>query len=392
MMPLGSFNVRKLFRTTAKLAVVAALAGLVVYKVYFAPVSVQAQKIVKGTVVAEVMGTGTLEARVRTSISPKISGRLVQLLVDQSDRVTKGQLLATLDDGDLKQQVEVAKAELAVASASVDRSATDIVRAEATALLARTELTRVAQIRQSNAATVYELDVATERRDVGEADTKHAQLAKVEAEKAVIKAQESLRYYQERLADTKIVAPFDGLAVRRSRDPGDIVVPGTAILDVISTDELWVSAWVDETAMEQLAASQPARIVFRSAPDTSLPGKVVRLAPQTDRETGEFLVDVGVTQLPKTWAVGQRAEVYIETGRHTDVLVLPQRVIIWRDGKAGVMVDNSGKAQWQRVALGLRGRENVEVTDGVTASQVVISVPPGAELPHDGRTIRYNQP
>lgn len=391
-MARGSFSIRKVLRTTVKLVVMAALIGLAVYKVYFAPVNVQAQKVAKGTVAAEVMGTGTLEARVRTSISPKISGRLVQLLVDQGDRVTKGQLLATLDDGELKQQAEVAKAELAVARASVDRSATDIVRAEATALLTRTELTRVLELRKSNSTTAYELDQATERRDVADSDTKRAQLAKVEAEKSVIKTEASLRYYQERLADTKIVAPFDGLVVHRSRDPGDIVVPGTAILDVISTDELWVSAWVDETAMGQLAVSQPARIVFRSAPDTSLPGKVARMSPQTDRETREFLVDVGVEQLPKTWAVGQRAEVYIETGRHADVMTISQRLVSWRDGKAGVMVDDAGKARWQKVLLGLRGRENVEVMEGITAGQVVISVPAGTDLPRDGRAIRYNQP
>lgn len=391
-MALGLPNIRKLLRTAAKLAVVAALVGLAVYKVYFAPVTVPAQKVAKGTVVAEVMGTGTLEARVRTAISPKISSRLVQVRVDQGDHITQGQLLATLDDGDLKQQVEIAKAELALASATVDRSATDIVRAQATALLTRTELGRVTQLQRTGGTTAYELDQATERRDVAEADTKRTQLSKVEAEKAVLKAQESLRYYQERLADTKIVAPFDGLVVRRSRDPGDIVVPGTAILEVISTDELWVSAWVDETAMGRLAVSQPARIVFRSAPDTSLPGKVVRLAPQTDRETREFLVDVGVAQLPKTWAVGQRAEVYIETGRHTEVLTIPQRLVSWRNGKAGVLVDQAGKAQWQSVTLGLRGRENVEVTEGLTMGQVVLGVPPGTEAPRDGQAIRYGQP
>lgn len=385
-------NIGKLLRTTAKFAVVAALAGLAVYKVYFAPVNVQAQKVAKGTVMAEVMGTGTLEARVRNAVSPKISGRLVSVLVDQGDRVTKGQLLATLDDGDLKQQVEIAKAEVALTRATVDRSAMDIVRAEATAVLARSELTRVTQSRQSNAVSVTEVDQATEHNEVAVADTKRAQLAKVEAEKAVIKAEESLRYYQERLADTKIVAPFDVLVVRRSRDPGDIVVPGTAILDVISTDELWVSAWVDETAMGRLAVSQPTRIMFRSAPDTSLPGKVVRLAPQTDRETREFLVDVSVEKLPQTWAVGQRADVYIETARRTDVLTIPQRLVSWRDGKAGVMVDNAGKAQWRPITLGLRGRDNVEVTDGITADTVLINVSPGATLPREGRTIEYKRP
>ena len=391
-MAMGLPRLGKLLRTTAKLAIVAALAGLAVYKIYFAPVSVQAQKVAKGTVIAEVMGTGTLEARVRNAVSPKISGRLVGVPVDQGDRVTKGQLLATLDDGDLKQQVEVAKAEVALARATVDRTAMDIVRAEATAVLARSELTRVTQSRQSNAVSVTEVDQATEHNAVAVADTKHAQLAKVEAEKAVSKAEESLRYYEERLADTKIVAPFEGLVVRRSRDPGDIVVPGTAILDVISTEELWISAWVDETAMGRLAISQPVRILFRSVPDASLPGKVVRLAPQTDRETREFLVDVSVEKLPQTWAVGQRADVYIETARRTDVLTIPQRLVSWRDGKAGVLVDNAGTAQWHNVSLGLRGRDNVEVTDGITTDTVLISVPPGATLPRDGRAIGYKQP
>jgi HlyD family secretion protein len=329
---------------------------------------------------------------VRSVISPKISGRLVQVLVDQGQRVSKAQLLATLDDSDLKQQVEVAKAELAVARASVDRAGMDVVRAEATGLLTRSELTRVARLRESNVVSISELDQVTERRDVADADTRRAQFAKIEAEKAVLKAQESLRYYQERLADTRILAPFDGLVIHRGRDPGDIAVPGTAILEVISTDELWISAWVDETAMAELAVSQPARIVFRSAPETSLAGKVVRLAPQTDRETREFLVDVGVEQLPKMWAVGQRAEVYIETGRDADVIMIPQRLVSWRDGKAGVVVDNAGHAQWRRVTLGLRGRENVEVSEGITEGQVVISVSPGAQLPRDGRAIRYSQP
>ena len=163
-MALGSFSTRKVLRATVKLVVAAAFIGLVVYKVYFAPVNVQAHKVAQGTVVAEVMGTGTLEARVRTSVSPKISGRLVQLLVDQGDRVTKGQLQATLDDGDLKQQVQVAKAELAVAHAAVDRAAMDIVRAEATAVLARSELKRVTQARTSSAASANEFEQGTERR------------------------------------------------------------------------------------------------------------------------------------------------------------------------------------------------------------------------------------
>jgi len=97
------------------------------------------------------------------------------------------------------------------------------------------------------------------------------------------------------------------LITRRDRDVGDIVVPGAPIFKLVSTKEMWVSAWVDETAMAGLAKGQPARVVFRSEPKKNYEGKVSRLGSEVDRETREFLVDVGVDTLPENWAVGQRA-------------------------------------------------------------------------------------
>ena len=74
---------------------------------------------------------------------------------------------------------------------------------------------------------------------------------------------------------------------------------------------------------------------------------LARLAREADRETREFTVDVRVLELPKNWAVGQRAEVYIETARKGDVLVLPTGLVLWRDGKPGNEVDGP----WQRTFL-----------------------------------------
>jgi len=106
-----------------KLALLAGVAGFVTYRMRFAPVSVDSHAVVTGPITAEAMGTGTLESRVAVTISPKISGLITQVLADQGDRITKGQVLATLDDGDLRQQVEMAKADLAATKAGVDRAA-----------------------------------------------------------------------------------------------------------------------------------------------------------------------------------------------------------------------------------------------------------------------------
>jgi HlyD family secretion protein len=70
------------------------------------------------------------------------------------------------------------------------------------------------------------------------------------------------------------------LVIARERDAGAIVVPGSPILQLISLDELWVSAWVDETEMDQRKDQQPAKIVFRSQPTSELDGVVARLGKQ----------------------------------------------------------------------------------------------------------------
>lgn len=389
---MASFISEKRIRSWIKIFVLIGIITGVVYWLRFSPVKVLEYKVTKGTVVNEVMGTGTLEARVRADISPKISGLLVEVLVDQNDRVVKGQLLARLDDTDFRHQVEVAKADVAASKATVKRIDSEIAGAQASAIKARENFERVATLRKSQAVAQNEMERAVESRDVAEANLSKTLAGKIEAERAVDKAEASLRFYDSRLMDTKIGAPFDGLVVRRNRNPGDVVVPGTSILDVVSTMQLWVSAWVDETAMSSLAAEQPARIVFRSAAETVIQGKVARLGSETDRETREFLVDVDVLQLPKKWAVGQRAEVYIETGRRAGVLFVPQRFMVWRDGKSGVTVNNGGKAQWRKITLGLRGKDNVEVTEGLTAGDTVIGTLPGTELPRDGRAVRVAKP
>jgi HlyD family secretion protein len=363
---------RRLLRIAWKLAVVAVVAGFVVYRVRLAPLPVDGHAATVGPIVSEVLGTGTLEARVQATISAKISGRIAEVLADQGDRIKKGQVLAMLDDGDLRQQVEIGKAEVAATKAGVERAAAEITRAQVNATQARASYKRTAQLVAQKLMSDEEFDKATQQRDLAEAELRRAQLAKVEIERQVLKAEESLRFDQERLADTKIPSPFDGLVIRRSRAPGDIVVPGSPILQIISTDEMWVSVWVDESAMGSLLVGQRARVVFRSQPDMSRAGTVARMAPLADRETREVLVDVTVKDLPKTWAVGQRAEVYIQTASKDDALLVPQRAIVWQKGRPGLFVSDAGHARWRSVTLGLRGVDNVEVRDGLKQGEMVI--------------------
>lgn len=354
---------------------------------YFAAVPVVEHQVKNGELVAEVMGTGTLEARVKSTISPKIAGRVREILVDQGDQVRAGQLLFTLDDAELKQQVEIAQATTALWRASLDRLQADRDQAKAVLVNAQQDFERIQKLLPTNTVTADEGDDATERLRIAEAGLSRAVAATVEGQKQITTADKTLAYNEARLADTRVVAPFDGLVVKRYRDPGDIGVPGSPILLLVSTDEIWVSAWVDETEMSRVHQNQSARVAFRSESEKSYQGKVSRLGREADRETREFVVDVRVITLPENWAVGQRAEVYIEVERKTAVPLLPAKFVFWRESTPGVYCRVGNRASWREVKLGLRGAENVEVTDGVAVGEIVLMPAAGKNVSLENQRI-----
>ena len=120
--------------------------------------SVTRHQIERGEIVAEVMGTGTLEARVKTTVSPKISGRVAEVVVDQGDRVQSGQLLVRLDDEELRQQVAIAEASRETAEAAVVRLTTDKERATAVFEQAKTNYNRVESLFAKTVSSREELE------------------------------------------------------------------------------------------------------------------------------------------------------------------------------------------------------------------------------------------
>lgn len=355
-----------------KVAVLALVVGGVLYWVRFAPISVTPHRIERGEIVSEVMGTGTLGAHIQTTISSKISGRIAEVLVDQGSQVQAGELLVRLYDDELEQQVTIAEANRDAAGAGVDRLETDRDRALAVFEQAERSYARLESLVARNAASQESLERAMESRSVAQAELSRAESAITEGQKEMVAAERTLEYHRARLADTEIQAPFAGLIVRRQRNPGDVVVPGGATLTLIATDELWIHAWVDETQMDELRENQPARVVFRSEADGSYSGSVVRLGREVDRETREFIVDVRVLELPKNWAVGQRAEVYIETDRNGFAVLLPAKYVVRRADRTGVFVERHGRAAWTPLVLGLRGADALEVVDGLEPGDVVM--------------------
>lgn len=370
-----------------KLAIVVCVIGGGIYWFRFKPVPVHSHRIQRGTVVDEVMGTGTLEARVSSAISPKIAGRVEVLLADQGDSVKAGDELVRLDSSELQQQVAIAQANVEAAKAAIERLKADKDRAVVVLTQADKNFKRVEQLANREATSQGDLDQAAEALGVAVADVSRAEAGINEGQKGLVSAEKNLQYQQARLGDTVIVAPFDGMVIKRDREPGDIVVPGSSIMILISTSEIWVSAWVDETQMSKLEPGQVARVVFRSQPTRAFPAQVARLGREADRETREFIVDVRVLELPKNWAVGQRAEAFITIAEPQEVPLVPKSFLVREAGQDGVFVNDNGTAAWHPVTLGIDGAEAIGITGGVDAGDVIVTpVSPGGSLA-DGRRV-----
>ena len=353
------------------------------------PIPVKGYQVAQGEIVAEVMGTGTLEAKVQTIVSTKISGRILDMRVDQGDQVRAGQTLLRLDDSEFRQQVEIARSALDAAKATVERMQADAVRSQAILEQSRIEYRRRESLFTSKSIAANEIDKRKEELKVAEADLEKTKAAVVESRKNLVVAQNTVDYQLARLGDTLIAAPFEGLIIRRDRDPGDVVVPGTSIFLLISTQSLWVRTWIDETEMQRVTEGQRARVVFRAEPETIYIGKVARLGRETDRETREFLVDVEIERLPRNWSVGQRADVFIETAHKDGVTIVPSQLIVRNQGEIGVIKNHDGRAVWQPVKVGLRGHAQVEIVAGLSPGDIVV-YNQGPDLVPEGRRLEIS--
>ncbi|MCA9283030.1 MAG: efflux RND transporter periplasmic adaptor subunit [Phycisphaerales bacterium] len=362
-------------RWIKRLGVVLVLIGVgafIAYQQLYRPVPVIAAEVTTGDLQIEVTGTGLLDAHLSAVISTKIAGRVASIEVDQNDPVEAGQLVCRLDDSDLHRQVEIGEASVEVARAAIGRAETDIARSEAVFELAQRDAQRIQLASESGAASVSELDTIVQQVKVAEADVARAEAVLVESRNQLAAAERTLDFYLAQLGETVIVSPFAGIVVRRDRDPGDVLVPGSSIVRVIEPEQLWLSAWVDETAIAALEAGQQARVVFRSEPDREYIGRVARVGLEVDPESREFLVDIALEEIPPRWAVGQRAEAYIETEVLPDTIAVPGEFIAARDGRMGTYVLSGGRAEWRACELGKRGRDLVQIWNGMDPGDRVI--------------------
>lgn len=375
--------------------------------------------------------SGTVKPVQTVNLSPKSSGILERLFVEQGDRVVQGQIIAQMEsrgvEAQLRQnQAAVAEAEarlaevrrgnlptaISQAQAGLDAAQAQVEDARARVELAEEQLARNRQLAQSGAISENELDtfvqaqrsaIASLRSAEFQAEEARQRLADVrndpqpeaiaQAEARLLQAQAQLEATQVLLEETRIRAPFSGIITQRFATEGAFVTPTTSASDASSAtstaivalaSDLEIVAEVPEADIAEIRPGQAVEIRADAFPDDLFEGVVQVIAPEAierqnvtlfqvriDLSTGEdqLLSNMNVTVA----FIGQQVD---------NALVVPTVAVITQSGRTGVLVPgDQNRIRFKPVTLGSQAGDRIQILEGLAeGDRVFVDLPPGQTL------------
>ena len=335
-------------------------------------VTVQVAQVERGPIRETVRYVGSVEAYDSVTVLPKVTGILESMEVDIGDFVSKGDLLATIDDAEFAQRVEQAKANLKLAEARLQRSRINLASAER-------ELARTGALVSEDLAPEQQLDLAAAQRDAARADV---DLGDAE----VARAGAALNEAQINLDNTRIVAQLSGYVDKRRVDPGALVSPATPLCTIVRTEPAKVVINVPENDIPLLKVGQ-AGVVKVGADDLEHHGQISRIAPTVDIATRTTMAELIVPNATGALRPGMYADVLLVAREKADALNVPEAAIIRRNGQTDVLRVVDDVARTTRVTLGILGEGRAEVIDGLEEGDTVVTK--GQYIVKDGDRVRY---
>lgn len=366
--------------------------GLVLRLTVFAPPTVEVVRLAKRDLVSQVYGNGTVEAKVVVNIASKITGRIAEVAADQGDVVKRGQVLAKLDATELQAQAGQAGATAEKAGAAVALEQANLQKARASLLLAEKSNRRFSALAAKELVSTQEAEQYETAFLVARQEAARAAAALNSAERERTAATAALAASRSRLDDALILAPEDGVIIRRDLEPGATVTAGLPIFLLANPETVWVKANVDESQLKGLAPGQPATITLRSAPGEKFPGQVARLAWESDRVTEELEVDVAFTPARKTFRLGEQAEVLIAAGARQGAPSIPKGALVSKGRQRGVWVVEKSRLRFQEVSTGLEDPNFIEIATGLAGNEAIALVAPEKRQNfRNGRKVRVRK-
>jgi RND family efflux transporter MFP subunit len=327
---------------------------------------------------AVLNASGYVVARRRATVSSKITGRVIEVLVEEGKPVRKDQVLARLDPATAEKGLALAQAELEATRLGV---AENKVRLEQ----ARLNLQRYRSLRADGIANQADLDNAeTEVRAI------EARLALWTEQVRVAERQVAVR--QNDVTDTVILAPFSGVAISKDAQAGEMISPvsagggftRTGICTIVDMLSLEIEVDVNESYINRVSPAQRIEATLDAYPDWRIPGKVITTVPTADRQKATVLVRIAFDRLDARILPDMGIKVAF-LGAETPAAAAAAPVTIAKsavrtDGGSQVVFVVTGDSRVERRALrlGPAKDDRIEVASGLTPGEKIVLEPPAA--------------
>ncbi len=322
--------------------------------------------------------SGYVVARRQAAVASKITGKMVELDIEEGDRINAGQVIAKLDDTNIRAALNAARAQEEYARAGLAETQVNLNNAERD------------YARQKSLANGHFVSQAVVDNSQTSVDALRAQLATQKVNVEV--AERNVQLAERNLDDTIVRAPFAGVVIAKSAQVGEIVSPlsagggftRTGIGTIVDMDSLEVEVDVNEAYIGRVQPGQAVESVLNAYPDWKIPSHVIAIIPTADRakatvkvrigldlKDGRIVPDMGVRV---SFLGDSNAPAHNEPAARG--VLIPSEALRTEGGQAIVFVFNAQKAQRRTVALGGSVGDSRQVQSGLSAGESVIIDPP----------------
>jgi RND family efflux transporter MFP subunit len=233
--------------------------------------------------------SGYVVARRQATVSSKIQGRLLEVLIEEGDHVEAGQILAKLDNSNAMAVLVQAQARVAQGEAALRSAETALADFEAT--------------NERDKGLLAREIISAQQAEATEAEYNTRRMAVLVAERAVDVQRATLGVAHQNLDDTIVRAPFAGIVIAKAAEPGEIVSPNstggftrTGIGTIVDMDSLEVEVDVSESFISRVRPNLPATVRLNAYPDWDIPAQVLAVIPTADRARATVRVRVALLE------------------------------------------------------------------------------------------------
>lgn len=313
--------------------------------------------------------TGTVRARTSAVISARLMGYVREVRVQAGDRVREGQLLVTLDTRDLdvsSRRVEAAREEVRTAVPEADSA---VAAAKSNLDLAQVTFGRMQDLFQKTSISNQEFDEASAKLKAAQAAYEMARAKRIQLDSKLAGADQEVRSTQVTRSYADVLAPFAGVVIAKSVEPGSLALPGAPLFTIEREGAYRLEASVEESRQAAIRMGQPVSVTLDGV-DGMIDARVSEIVPAVDAGSRAYIVKIDLPALPALRS-GVFGRARFQVGSRS-LLAIPAGAVTEHGQLESVFVIDNGVARTRLITTGHKVNDRVEVLSGLSAGEKVI--------------------